>query len=95
VLSTEVEDRMTPSIRSLHPSAVALLLVIPVRAPAQALAPSPSGPAEVSEGPGEDARGKNFLTTRSYSPDEDREVLKRFDGLRVANVSDGMDAVGL
>jgi regulator of RNase E activity RraA len=88
---------MTRRIRSLHPSAVALLLVIPVGALALAQAPAPSrsGPAAVDEGPGEDVGGKNFLTTRKYSPDDDRAVLKLFDGLRVADVSDGMDAIGL
>ena len=39
--------------------------------------------------------GHNFLSTRVYSEDEDKRVLERFAGLRVADVSDGMDAVGL
>jgi regulator of RNase E activity RraA len=86
---------MTRRIGSLHLSAVALLLVIPIGALAQTLAPSRSGPAAVDEGPGEDPGAKNFLTTRIYSPDEDRALLKLFGGLRVADVSDGMDAVGL
>ena len=37
----------------------------------------------------------NFIATRVYSQDEDDRVLKLFDGLRVADVSDGMDAAGL
>src|SRR5262245_27698809 len=86
---------MTRRIRSLHPSAIALLLVIPVGAMAQAPAPSRSGPPAVDEGPGAGAGGNNFLTTRLYSPDEDRALLKLFDGLRVADVSDGMDTIGL
>jgi 4-hydroxy-4-methyl-2-oxoglutarate aldolase len=39
--------------------------------------------------------GTNFITTKSYSAEEDQQVLKAFDGLRVADVCDGMDAVGL
>jgi regulator of RNase E activity RraA len=49
----------------------------------------------VDEGPGQATTGQNALPTRSFSPDEDRALLKLFDGLRVADVSDGMDAVGL
>jgi regulator of RNase E activity RraA len=84
---------MTRRIRSLHPSAIALLIVIPVGA--LALAPPRSDPAAADEAPGEAAGGKNFLTTRTYSPDEDGALVKLFDGLRVADVSDAMDAVGL
>jgi 4-hydroxy-4-methyl-2-oxoglutarate aldolase len=44
----------------------------------------------------EDLRaGKNFLETRVYSEQEDQETLKFFEGLRVSDVSDGMDKVGL
>src|SRR5688572_28311878 len=39
--------------------------------------------------------GTNFVATRVYSADDDAQVLKAFAGLRVADVSDGMDAVGL
>jgi regulator of RNase E activity RraA len=39
--------------------------------------------------------GKGFITTLVYSAEEDRELLELFAGLRVADVSDGMDAVGL
>lgn len=39
--------------------------------------------------------GKSFLETRVYSREEDRQVLAAFDGLRVADVSDGMDQAGL
>ncbi|MFB0524162.1 MAG: RraA family protein [Phycisphaerae bacterium] len=40
-------------------------------------------------------RGKNFLPTKVYSAEDDQEILKLFEGLRVADVSDGMDKVGL
>lgn len=40
-------------------------------------------------------KGENFITPRVYSAEEDRQALKAFEGLRVADVSDGMDRVGL
>jgi regulator of RNase E activity RraA len=39
--------------------------------------------------------GKNFISTKIYSAQDDEQILKLFDGLRVADVSDGMDKVGL
>lgn len=39
--------------------------------------------------------GTNYIHTPVYSAQEDQRILKLFDGLRVADVSDGMDAVGL
>ncbi|MGB7296268.1 MAG: hypothetical protein WBC70_11820 [Candidatus Aminicenantales bacterium] len=39
--------------------------------------------------------GKNFLPVRAYSATEDLELLKLYSGLRVADVSDGMDKAGL
>lgn len=39
--------------------------------------------------------GKNYIPTKVYSAKEDEQILKLFDGLRVADVSDGMDKVGL
>ena len=39
--------------------------------------------------------GKSFLETKVYTPDDDRKVLELFAGLRVADVSDGMDQAGL
>jgi 4-hydroxy-4-methyl-2-oxoglutarate aldolase len=39
--------------------------------------------------------GTNFIATRVYSAAEDQSMLKAFEGLRVADVCDGMDAVGL
>lgn len=41
------------------------------------------------------AKGYNFIETKVYSPEEDAKLLKLFDGLRVADVSDAMDIVGL
>jgi 4-hydroxy-4-methyl-2-oxoglutarate aldolase len=39
--------------------------------------------------------GQGFLPVTVYSEQEDRELLKLYAGLRVADVSDGMDKVGL
>ncbi|HYO82067.1 MAG TPA: hypothetical protein VES20_11735, partial [Bryobacteraceae bacterium] len=41
------------------------------------------------------AQDRGFIETKTYTPDQDREVLKLYDGLRVADVSDGLDVVGL
>jgi 4-hydroxy-4-methyl-2-oxoglutarate aldolase len=40
-------------------------------------------------------QGVNFISTIMYSEAEDAEILNLFEGLRVADVSDGMDRVGL
>ncbi|MBI4658577.1 MAG: RraA family protein [Verrucomicrobia bacterium] len=53
-----------------------------------AAAPRPDGAGELRS-------GRNFIQTRVHSESEDRRILELFDGLRVADVSDGMDAVGL
>lgn len=39
--------------------------------------------------------GKNFIPTKVYTLAEDKAILKAFKGLRVADVSDGMDRVGM
>ena len=39
--------------------------------------------------------GKNFIATRVFSAEDDAKLLKEFEGLRVADVTDGMDFVGL
>jgi regulator of RNase E activity RraA len=61
---------------------------------------APFAPAQPSRGaqespPADSLGGRNLMPGRSYTLDEDRAVLRLFDGLRVADVSDGMDAVGL
>lgn len=40
-------------------------------------------------------KGVNFIATQTYSDEEDARILKLYEGLRVADVSDGMDMVGL
>jgi len=39
--------------------------------------------------------GRNFIETPIYSEQEDQEILGLFEGLRVSDVSDGLDQVGL
>jgi regulator of RNase E activity RraA len=39
--------------------------------------------------------GKTLLATPVYSAEEDQKLLALFEGLRVADVTDGMDAAGL
>ena len=39
--------------------------------------------------------GHNFMPTEVFSEAEDKAILEAFEGLRVADVSDGMDFVGL
>jgi regulator of RNase E activity RraA len=54
--------------------------------------------AQVAPGadPAADLRtGKSFISTPVFSEEEDRKLLTLFEGLRVADATDGMDAVGL
>ena len=39
--------------------------------------------------------GATLMPVKVYSLEDDRKVLRAFEGLRVADVSDGMDFVGL
>ena len=49
-----------------------------------------------AQAPAADPRaGRSFLPTPVYTAEDDAAVLKAFEGLRVADVTDGMDAVGL
>lgn len=41
------------------------------------------------------AKGMNFIQTVTYTPEEDARILELFKNLRVADVSDGLDMVGL
>lgn len=40
-------------------------------------------------------KGINFITTQTYTQEENTALLKLYEKLRVADVSDGMDMVGL
>jgi regulator of RNase E activity RraA len=68
---------------------IALGLAVLAAASTHAQAPPPADPAAELRG------GKGFLATPVYSEEEDRTLLALFDGLRVADTTDGMDAVGL
>ena len=39
--------------------------------------------------------GVNLIETQTYTAEENAEILKLYEKLRVADVSDGMDMVGL
>jgi len=54
------------------------------------------GPGDGAASKREEFRaGKNFMPTRVYTAEEDRALLKLFEGLRVTDVTDGMDKAGL
>jgi len=40
-------------------------------------------------------KGRNFIDTKTYTPEEDARILDLYKNLRVADVSDGLDMVGL
>ncbi len=40
-------------------------------------------------------KGHNLIETKTYSAEEDEKILELYKGLRVADVADGMDMVGL
>src|SRR5687768_5396967 len=40
-------------------------------------------------------KGRNFIATRSFTAADDQRILDAFQGLRVADATDGMDFVGL
>jgi len=54
-----------------------------------------AGAAEETAKAAEYRAGKNFIATRVFTAEEDQRLLKAFEGLRVADVCDGMDFVGL
>ncbi len=56
-----------------------------------ALAQTPNAPAADSPL----RAGRNLIATRVFSAEDDQKILAAFAGLRVADVTDGMDFVGL
>jgi regulator of RNase E activity RraA len=68
---------------------LALGFAVLVAANAQPQVPPAADPAA------ELRAGKGFLATPVFSEEADRKLLALFGGLRVADVTDGMDAVGL
>ena len=72
-------------------ASILVLVWMAMTTPLSLATAQPGGPAD-----GEALRaGKNFLATEVYSEQADQEILQHFEGLRVADVSDGMDKVGL
>jgi len=69
----------------------AIFVVLTVFAAVVAAAQTAPGDAVIEEL----QAGKGFITTPVFTAEEDQKLLALFDGLRVADVSDGMDAVGL
>jgi len=41
------------------------------------------------------AKGVNYIETQTYTDEENAQILKLYEKLRVADVSDGLDMVGL
>jgi len=68
---------------------IRLALIASLALPSLALAQAPDA------GAADPRAGKSFIATPVFSPEEDRALLALFEGLRVADVTDGMDAVGL
>jgi len=64
---------------------IALIGLITIRMNPDSRGPAPEDPRS----------GKDFLPVSAYTAEEDQELLKLFTGLRVADVSDGMDKAGL
>ena len=56
---------------------------------------APAATAQNQPSPAELADGHNYILTETYPAADDQRILKAFEGLRVADVSDGMDFVGL
>src|SRR5262245_12441433 len=52
-------------------------------------------PASTADPATELRKGKSFIATSVFSEEEDAKLLALFDGIRVADATDGMDAVGL
>jgi 4-hydroxy-4-methyl-2-oxoglutarate aldolase len=73
-------------------SPIAVLLLT---ASALWLAAEISSAAESASKESEYRAGKNLIPTRVFTAEDDQKILKAFDGLRVADVTDGMDFVGL
>ena len=80
---------LAPAGRRLGPVALPVLLLTTVAGLARAQTPG-------KVDPGAELRaGKGFIATAVHPEAEDSKLLALFAGLRVADVADGMDAVGL
>jgi len=83
-------------IRGTVLSLVMAVTLIVVTAIWMALVSGPAAAQQNAKPAADDLRaGKNFIETKVYSEQDDQETLKLFDGLRVSDVTDGLDKVGL
>ncbi|MBN1443708.1 MAG: RraA family protein [Planctomycetes bacterium] len=81
--------------KTLIPCAIGAILAFAC-AGRLALVPVPAAAQPESGSDPEALRaGRNYIETAIYSAEEDKEILELFQGLRVADVSDGMDKAGL
>jgi 4-hydroxy-4-methyl-2-oxoglutarate aldolase len=75
---------------------VVAAILLAVAAIWMAMVSTPAAAQQNTRPSAEDLRaGRNYIETRVYSEDDDQKTLKLFEGLRVSDVSDGMDKVGL
>jgi 4-hydroxy-4-methyl-2-oxoglutarate aldolase len=80
---------MNPLPHSIR-SSVASAILLFVAASSWLFAVEPKAPVA-----SDDRAGRNFMATRVFSAEDDAKILQAFAGLRVADVTDGMDFVGL
>jgi regulator of RNase E activity RraA len=74
---------------------MALTLIV-VTALWMALVSGPAAAQQSAKPSAEELRaGRNFIETKIYREQDDQETLKLFEGLRVSDVTDGLDKVGL
>jgi len=59
-----------------------------------AFGPALAQPQNAEKRPADLRAGGDFMPTKVYSEQQDQEVLRLFAGLRVADVTDGMDKAG-
>ncbi len=78
-------------LRTRRMIAVLACLVVSLGSVGAAIAATDAAPAKEAEY----RAGKNFLPTTVYPAEDDQKILAAFEGLRVADVTDGMDFAGL
>jgi 4-hydroxy-4-methyl-2-oxoglutarate aldolase len=83
-------------IRGTVLSLVMAVTLIAVTALWMALVSGPAAAQQTAPPAADDlCAGKNFIETKVYREQDDQDTLKLFDGLRVSDVTDGLDKVGL
>jgi regulator of RNase E activity RraA len=83
-------------IRGTVLSVIMAVTLIAVTALWMALISGPASAQQTAKPADDDLRaGKNFIETKVYGEQDDQDTLKLFDGLRVSDVTDGLDKAGL